>query len=325
MSSVRAVPFSSKLPTPLTPLIGREPDIAAASALRTGSVRLLTLTGAAGVGKTRLAIATADEIQDSFAHGVVFVPLASVRQPGFVLQAVADALAIHDEGNCPLLERLIGELHEQRLLLVLDNFEHVIDAASKIHRLLELCPRLSALVTSRVQLRIRGEHLLEVAPLPVPNPARLPSLARLASNPAVALFLDRASVIDPTLTLDPHNADAIASICARLEGVPLALELAAARLQILSPKALAARLDSRLTVLTQGPRDADARHRTLRDAIRWSYELLSPAEQRLFRGLSIFVDGCNAAAAEVVIRPFESDGTADDVLNGLSRLLDHHL
>ena len=325
MSTVREVSFSSKLPTPLTPLIGRERDIAAASALLSSNVRLLTLAGVAGVGKTRLAIATADAVQDSFTHGVVFVPLASVREPGFVLQALADALAIRDEGNCPLLERLVGELHQQRLLLVLDNFEHVVDAASDIHRLLELCPNLSALVTSRVRLRLRGEHLLEVTPLPVPNPARLLSLARLASNPAVTLFLDRASVVAPTLTLDPHNAQAIASICARLEGVPLALELAAARLEILSPEALAARLDKRLTVLTQGPRDADARHRTLRDAIRWSYELLSPTEQRLFRGLSIFAGGCNAAAAEAVLRPFESDGAPDDVLNGLSRLLDHHL
>src|SRR5215212_5389887 len=325
MSTVGEVSLSSKLPTPLTPLIGRERDIAAASALLCGHVRLLTLVGIAGVGKTRLAIATADEVQYLFVHGVVFVPLASVREPRLVLQGLADALAIRDDRHSPLLERLIRELRQQHLLLVLDNFEHVVDAASDIHHLLELCPRLSALVTSRVRLRLRGEQHLEVEPLPVPNPARLPPLAQLASIPAIAMFLDRASTFDPTLTLGPHNARAIASIFARLEGVPLALELAAARLEILSPEALAARLDKRLTVLTQGPRDADARHQTLRNAILWSYELLSPVEQRLFRGLSIFVGGCTAEAAEVVIRPVESDGAVDDGLNGLSRLLDHHL
>src|SRR5215212_11882860 len=204
MSTVGEVSLSSKLPTPLTPLIGRERDIAAASALLCGQARLLTLVGMAGVGKTRLAIATAHEVQDSFARGVVFVPLASVREPGLVLQAIAEALRIRDDGHCPLLERLIRELHQQHLLLVLDNFEHVLDAGPDIHRLLDLCPRLSALITSRARLRLGGEQHLTVAPLPVPNPARLPPLARLASNPAVAVFLDRASTVDPALSLGPH-------------------------------------------------------------------------------------------------------------------------
>jgi non-specific serine/threonine protein kinase len=315
----------ASIPVPLTPMIGRERELAAASSLIQGDVRLLTFTGTAGIGKTRLAIALAAELGASFRDGAVFVPLASAREPGLVLTAVADALAIRDEGTVPLLTRLIAVLQDQQLLLVLDNFEQVADAASDISTLLESCPKLRAVVTSRVRLRVRGEHPLPVPPLPVPDPARLPPLDRLQRNPAVSLFVARGADIDPGFALGPDNAAAIATICARLEGLPLAIELAAARLEILSPRALAARLDGRLTVLTRGARDAAERHRTLRDAIDWSYELLTPEEQRLLRGLAVFAGGCDAAAAEAVIGPLGANAAPDVLLNGLGKLIDHSL
>lgn len=324
MSSVLGFPPSSNVPLPLTPLIGREHEVAAAAAYLCGDVRLLTLTGVAGVGKTRLAIATAAALADTFEHGVVFVPLASVHDPELVISAVADALAIRDDGTCPLFDRLVGEIHQKHLLLVLDNFEQVVDAAPEMSHLLTLCPNVSALVTSRVRLRVGGEHHLSVPPLPVPDPIRLPSIDRLGRNPSVALFIGRAAAVDHGFALRPENAVAIARVCSQLEGLPLAIELAAARLETLSPAALAARLDGRLAVLTRGPCDAAQRHRTLRDAIGWSYALLSPEEQRVFRGLAVFVGGCDAAAAEAVIGPC-IPGAADAVLNGLGRLLEHSL
>ena len=325
MSSVLGFSSSSNVPLPLTPLIGREHEVAAAAAHLRGDGRLLTLTGVAGVGKTRLAIATAAALADTFDYGVVFVPLASVRDPELVISAVADAFAIRDDGTCPLFERLVREIYQKHLLFVLDNFEQVVDAAAELSHLLTLCPNVSALVTSRVRLRVRGEHPLAVAPLPVPDPMQLPSIDRLGRNPSVALFVERAAAVDPGFALRPENAAAIARVCSRLEGLPLAIELAAARLEILSPAALAARLDGRLAVLTRGPRDAAERHRTLRDAIGWSYDLLSPEEQQLFRGLAVFVGGCDAAAAEAVIGPCIPGAAADTVMNGLGRLLEHSL
>jgi non-specific serine/threonine protein kinase len=321
----RPVLRMSRPPTPLTSLVGRNREIAEAAALLRGHTRLLTLTGTAGIGKTRLAIATAHELVDNFADGVVFLSLAPLHDATLVLSALSEVLAIRDQGDRPLLERLIEELGEQQLLLVLDNFEHLLNVAADIGHLLCACPNISALITSRVRLRINGERLFPTPPLAVPDPINLPPLERMAKNPSVALFLARALEVDPAFALTADNAAAIAAICARLEGLPLAIELAAARLEVLSPPALAARLDGRLSVLTRGPRNAAARHRTLRDAIGWSYDLLSPADQRLFRGLAVFAGGCDAEAAEAVIGRHDPGGAPDAVLNGLGRLLEHHL
>ena len=233
----------------------------------------------------------------------IFVSLAQLRDPGLVLPAVARALGVRDEGDRPPAERLREALRTRELLLVLDNLEQVAAAGPALAGLLDACPAVALLLTSRAPLRVRGEHVLPVPPLPVPDLARLPAAAELARNDAVRLILQRAQGDDPDFDLSAANAPAVAEICVRLDGLPLALELAAARLQVLSPAALLARLTSRLTLLTRGARDLPDRQRTLRATIAWSDDLLGPNERAVFRRLAVFAGGCDAAAGEAVAGP----------------------
>jgi predicted ATPase len=289
------------LPATTTQLIGRNQDVAAAHALLKDSrIRLVTLTGAGGTGKTRLAIQIAADLLDSFAHGICFVDLAPIGQRDLVLATIAHTLGVKETGDQPILEILKEFLRDRELLLVLDNFEQVLEAAPLIAAALAALPRLQVLVTSRAALRISGEYEFPVSPLALPDVKRLPPLAELAQNPAVALFTERAQAVNHRFALDAANAPAVAEICARLDGLPLAIELAAVRSNVLNPPALLARLTSRLDLLTGGARDLAARQQTLRGAIAWSYDLLNEAERVLFARLATFVGGCTLEAAEQI-------------------------
>ncbi len=294
------------LPVPRSRLVGREQELQQMQErLLDETAGLVTLTGPGGTGKTRLALEAAGRLRTRFRDGVVFVPLAAVRDPGHVLLAIAQALGVRESATQPVATSLKDFLRDRHLLLVLDNFEQVVDAAPQVIELLETCPGLKVLATSRTALRVRGEHELSVQPLPLPERSALArdpvaQLDVLAQSAAVALFVQRVREVRPDFTLTSENAGAVAEICRRLDGLPLAIELAAARCRMFTPQALLARLERRLPLLTGGARDLPARQQTMRAAIAWSYDLLSQPEQALFRRLAVFAGGCTLHAAEAV-------------------------
>jgi predicted ATPase/DNA-binding SARP family transcriptional activator len=307
------------LPAQPTRLLGRDREQAlVADRLLQEDTRLLTLTGPGGVGKTHLALQVAADLADRFEGGVSFVDLAPVLNPALVGAAIAQALGVGEAAGRRLPESVKDHLGEQQALLLLDNFEHLLAAAPLVADLLAACRRLKVLVTSRAMLHLRGEKEVAVPPLALPAREHVLSLPALGAYAAVALFVERARDARPDFAITSENAPSVAEICRRLEGLPLAIELAAARVKLLPPRALLARLDHRLALLTGGPRDLPARQQTLRDTIAWSYDLLSEPEQRLFRRLAVFVGGCELGAAEAVCA---GDGlTPDEVLDLLSGL-----
>ncbi len=312
----------NNLPLQPTPFLGREREVSeVVDRLGRPDVRLLTMTGPGGIGKTRLALQAAAELLDDFADGVFFVPLAPLSDPDRVLPAIATALNVHEERERSLADRLRDVLSAKQLLLVLDNVEHVIEAAPLIGEMLGAAPGVRVLATSREPLRLRAEREYPVAPLSLPNRKPPPTLEQLSQFEAVRLFIDRAQAVKPDFTVDNENAPAVAEICWRLDGLPLAIELAAARVRLLPPQAMLARLEQRLPLLIGGARDAPARQRTLRDTIAWSYDLLEPDEQILFRRLAVFAGGCTLEAAEAV---GNHDG-ALDALTGVERLCEQSL
>jgi predicted ATPase/class 3 adenylate cyclase len=318
----------NNLPALTTPLIGREREVAAASQrLSADDVRLLTLTGAGGIGKTRLGLQVAAELVGHYEHGVFFVPLGAIREPSLVGSNMAEVLGVRESAGRPLLETLRDYLRDKHMLLLLDNFEQVLDAAPLVAELLAACPRLKVLVTSRAVLHLYGEHDFPVPPLMLPEREPLPPLEQLMQSEAVRLFVERGQAVRPDFALTRENAPAVAEICHRLDGLPLAIELAAAQVRLLSPHAMLARLERRLALLTGGARDLPARQQTLRDTIAWSYDLLDESEQSLFERLGVFVGGCTLEAAETVCtagdspRPHVLDGIASLVASSTSDLL----
>jgi predicted ATPase/serine/threonine protein kinase len=315
----------TNLPPQRTRFVGRGREVAAAKdLLLRQDVRLLTLTGPGGIGKTRLALQAAGEIADQFPGGIFYVPLAPIGDPDLIASTISQTLGARESGGPPL-EALKEYLQSSRAatLLLLDSFEHLIETAPIVADLVAAAPGLKVLITSRSPLHVYGEHEFPVPPLALPDIRKLPLLDVLADNEAVALFVQRAAAVKPGFAVTEENGAAIAEICARLDGLPLAIELAAARVKLLSPGLMLARLQKRLHLLTGGARDLPERQQTLRGAIDWSHDLLNEPEQKLFRRLSVFVGGCTLEAAEAVCNAKGDLGL--DVLEAMASLMDKSL
>jgi predicted ATPase/serine/threonine protein kinase len=317
----------ANLPVPRTGFVGREKEVAGVKELLLRQdVRLLTITGPGGIGKTRLAVEVANGLVESFPGGTHFVPLSSLNDPGLIASVIVQALGIREAGAQSPLEILKKNLQDSSrapMLLLMDNFEHLVQAAPTVAELLATGPNLKIMVTSRAALHVYGEHEFPVPPLALPDSRSVPSVQALLQCPAVALFVQRAAAAKPDFELNRENASAVTEICARLDGLPLAIELAAARVKVLSPSSMLTRLASRLQLLTGGSRDLPQRQQTLRAAMDWSYDLLSAAEQKLFRRLSVFVGGCTLEGAEAVC---DTKSDLDlDLLDGMASMVDKSL
>jgi predicted ATPase/class 3 adenylate cyclase len=316
---------TNNLPSQPTPLIGRERELGGVRELmRTEGVRVLTLTGPGGIGKTRLGLQVGAELLDEFEDGVFFVALATITEPALVPSAIAEALGVVEAADQPLEESLKGYLRPKELLLLMDNFEQVLGGAPLVGRLLSECPELKVLATSRSVLRVYGEQEYPVPPLELPRPGGgLPAIEALSQYESVRLFIERAKAAKPDFEVTNESAPAVAEICVRLDGLPLAIELAAARIKLLTPSAMLHRLGSRLKLLRGGSRDLPERQRTLRGTIEWSFALLEAGEQLLFARLAVFSGGRTLEAIEAVC---EAEGDLPmDALEGVSSLLDKSL
>ena len=313
---------SGSLPRPLTSFIGREHELAQARRLLAASC-LVTLTGPGGSGKTRLGIALATEVAGDYPDGVFFVPLAPVRDPGLVPSTIAQSLGLQDARDRPLMDHLVSQLRERKVLLVLDNFEHLLAAAPAVARLLRETGTLRILVSSRSSLRVSGEQECPVPPLAVPDLGTRPTPEGLAACESVRLFAERAAAVLPEFAVDEQNAAAIAQIARRLDGLPLAIELAAARVKLLPPESILARLEHSLRLLTGGGRDLPDRQQTLRATIAWSHDLLTEGARRLLATCSVFAGGASLEAIETVCDAAVDIGLP--ALDGLAELLDQSL
>src|SRR5215204_5645368 len=314
----------NNLPLQHTPLIGREREVEEVCArLRSPGVRILTLTGPGGAGKTRVGLQAAAELLMEFEDGIFFVALAAIADPALVASTIARTLGLTESSTQPPEQLLKGYLHDRQTLLVLDNFEQVLESAPLLDELLSAAPNLKILATSRTPLRLYGEHEFPVPPLSLPDPGSLPPVEHLTRYGAVRLFVERARAVKPDFSLTEENAPAVVEICARLDGLPLAIELAAARTKLLPPRAMLDRLGDRLKLLTGGARNLPQRQRTLRSAIEWSYELLDAGEMTLFSRLAVFSGGCTLEAMEAICDA-ESE-LPMDILEGTSSLMDKSL